>query len=74
MIDEVKELKWHLLKNAVDTYNAGLEELAESFYKDAEECEQLLTLFREMKLSTSDWARIKELADNRRNIKKGVLL
>ena len=37
--------------------------LAKAWDEQAEECTQLLTLYNEMKMTASDWARMKELAN-----------
>lgn len=61
MIDDLNEYKWVCLENAVLMHNCDRNEMADSYLSDAKECDELLTLFNEMKLSAGDWARIKEL-------------
>ena len=52
MKEEVVELKSYYL-------NAGK-------YEQAKECEEILTLFSEMKLVESEWKRFKQLAEQNR--------
>jgi hypothetical protein len=55
MWEEVAELKTYYL-------NSGK-------YEQAKECEELLTLFRQMKLVESEWKRFKQLAEQNRLLK-----
>lgn len=50
-------------------------ENAAYWQKQAEECKELLTLFREMKMVWSDWARMKLIAElNRQGRINGFIL
>ncbi len=55
------------LKEEVEELKAYYEDAGK--YAQAQECEELLTLFCEMKMIPSDWKRFKELADQNRLLK-----
>ena len=60
MQEEVAEYKEKCEKSVSE---APDEENAAYWQKWADECEQLLTLFRDMKMYSSDWARMKVIAE-----------
>jgi hypothetical protein len=67
---EVERLRDYYLKlSGVSRSVVGW--LADSWAWKAEECSQLLTLFKEMKMQPSDWARMKELAQLSREYRLG---
>lgn len=58
---EVEKLEKYY-RNLSKASKGAVDWLSDSWKSKAEECSQLLTLFREMKMQPSDWARMKELA------------